>query len=346
MKPDVQILNPITYPGWDDIILSFPEYSFFHSSAWAKVLSESYGYTPMYFAIPDGNGFSALVPMMEVDSFLTGKRGVSLPFTDYCEPILSDGVSFEEIFNSVKAEGKKHEWRYIELRSHRNLSPFSFPSLTYLGHTLSLEKGEGSLYKELRDSTKRNIKKAKAEKVEIKTSDQPESIDQFYSLNSVTRKRHGLPPQPLSFFKNIFELIIKKGKGIVVLGLYEGKAIAASVFFHFDKKAVYKYGASDLEYQSLRANNLVMWEAIRWYSQNGYKSLCLGRTEPENQGLIQFKSGWGATEQQINYYRYDFKKGSFVSGFSKVTGFHNKIFRNIPIPLLNRIGSILYKHVG
>jgi len=40
------------------------------------------------------------------------------------------------------------------------------------------------------------------------------------------------------------------------------------------------------------------------------------------------------------------KKGSFVPGSSKVRGFQNKIFRNLPLPILNRIGSILYKHVG
>jgi len=89
-----------------------------------------------------------------------------------------------------------------------------------------------------------------------------------------------------------------------------------------------------------------MWEAIKWFSQNGYDSLCFGRSEPENSGLIQFKSGWGTTEQQIHYYHYDFRKNSFVSASPKVTGFHNKIFRKIPVPILNSIGNILYKHVG
>jgi hypothetical protein len=89
-----------------------------------------------------------------------------------------------------------------------------------------------------------------------------------------------------------------------------------------------------------------MWEAIKWYSQNGYRTLCFGRTEPEHQGLIQFKSGWGTDEQRINYYRYDFKKEAFVSGNSKVTGFHNKIFREIPVPILKKVGALIYKHIG
>jgi len=311
---------------------------------WAEVLKKSYGYRPLYFVAFGDKGICALLPVMEVKSILTGRRGVSLPFTDYCEPIISEGVSFEEVFNFVTTEGKKRDWNYIELRYCRNPSPLSFPSSTYLSHTLPLRKGDDSVFKGLRDSTKRNIKKAMGEGVEVKISDQPKSMEQFYRLNSVTRKRHGLPPQPFSFFKNVLELVIRKGHGIVVLALYQGKAIAASVFFHLGKKAIYKYGASDLTYQNLRANNLVMWEAIKWYSRNGYKSLCFGRTEPENQGLIQFKSGWGTTGHSINYYKYDFKKEAFVPGRSRTSGFHNRIFKNMPVPILNRVGALLYRH--
>jgi lipid II:glycine glycyltransferase (peptidoglycan interpeptide bridge formation enzyme) len=162
----------------------------------------------------------------------------------------------------------------------------------------------------------------------------------------MTRKQHGLPPQPFNFFKKIYNRIISKGFGFVILASINKKNIAGAMYFHFGGRALYKYGASDHQYQHLRANNLVMWEAIKWYSRNGFKSLCFGRTEPENQGLIQFKSGWGTTERQISYYRFDFKKEAFINRQARVTGFQNRIFRNMPIPLLKMVGSILYKHVG
>jgi lipid II:glycine glycyltransferase (peptidoglycan interpeptide bridge formation enzyme) len=107
----------------------------------------------------------------------------------------------------------------------------------------------------------------------------------------MTRKEHGLPPQPFHFFKKIHDHIISKNLGVVVLASFDRENVAGAIYFHIGEKAVFKYGASDKKFQHLRANNLVMWEAIKWYSQNGYRSLCFGRTEPENQGLLQFKSG-------------------------------------------------------
>jgi len=343
---DLQIINPIEYEGWDDLLISCPGYSFFHSSAWARVLSESYGYTPIYFTVFQDGKLSALIPLMEVDSFLTGKRGVSLPFTDYCDPIMNGNFRFNDLLNDVIAYGKKCGWKSLELRGRNSLLPLTSPSITYLGHTLNLSDKEDKIFSNFRDSTKRNIKKAIKEDVQAKISTSFDSVKEFYRLNCLTRRDHGLPPQPHGFFEAIHQYIISKGFGFVALASHEEKYIAGSVFFHFGQKGFYKYGASDRRSQHLRANNLVMWEAIRWYSQNGYKSLCFGRTEPENQGLIQFKSGWGATEQEINYYRYDLRKDSFVSGSSKVSGFHNKILKNMPIPILKKVGSILYKHIG
>jgi lipid II:glycine glycyltransferase (peptidoglycan interpeptide bridge formation enzyme) len=118
------------------------------------------------------------------------------------------------------------------------------------------------------------------------------------------------------------------------------------VYLGFSGRAVYKYGASDRRYQHLRANNLVMWEAIRRYRKKGFRGLCFGKTEPEHEGLLQFKRGWGAVEETLNYYKYDLKKRAFVNGTSKTSGFHNKVFRAMPPPLLQLAGKLLYPHMG
>jgi hypothetical protein len=346
MSFDLEIIDPTKYEGWDEILLSAQGYSFFHSCAWAKVLYESYQYKPLYFTAIENGCLKTLVPVMEVSSFLTGKRGVSLPFSDYCEPIISNGVSFKDVFEGIMKYGKGSGWKYLELRGGQQYLPDALTSATYLSHILELSRNEEETFLSFRDSTKRNIKRAISEGVEARICNSLESVAEFYRLNLMTRKRHGLPPQPFYFFEKVFDHIILKNLGFIVLAYFQDTPVAGAVYFHFGRKAVYKYGASDMNYQHLRANNLVMWEAVKWYSENGHKSLHLGRTEPENRGLIQFKSGWEAYEQQIAYYRYDFERGNFVPSSPKVTGFHNKIFKKTPIYVLNKVGGLLYRHVG
>jgi len=74
---ELKILNPLEYPGWDDLLLTNENYSFFHCSAWARVLHESYGYKPLYFTGIENGSLSALIPVMEVNSFLTGRSVVA-----------------------------------------------------------------------------------------------------------------------------------------------------------------------------------------------------------------------------------------------------------------------------
>ena len=296
MTSDIQILDPTKYQGWDDLVLSNPDHSFFHSSSWAKVLSESYGYTPKFFTLLEGNKIIALIPVMEIKSFLTGKRGVSLPFTDYCDPIVSGNVRFQELLEYIIEYGKKRGWKCIELRGGNGLLPSGRPSLTYLGHTLYLSDNHDGMPSTFRDSTKRNIRKSIKEGVKVELLQSLDSVQEFYRLNCMTRKDHGLPPQPYYFFEKVFNYVISRNLGLVVLASFEEKPIAGAVYFHLGEKAIYKYGASDKKYQHLRANNLIMWEAIRWCCKNGIQSISFGRTEPENEGLLQFKRGWGTVE--------------------------------------------------
>ena len=170
-------------------------------------------------------------------------------------------------------------------------------------------------------------------------------MQKFYRLNCITRKVHGLPPQPLSFFKKIHERVISAEHGFVALASHSNRVVAGAVFFLFGSRAIYKYGASDRHHQHLRANNLVMWEAIRWCAANGFKGFSFGRTEPENKGLLQFKRGWGTREDHLNYYKFDFREKCFLSKKSGLkTSYH--FFRHLPLPLLRLTGSLLYRHVG
>lgn len=341
-----EIIDPTKVPNWDTLILSHPSYSFFHSSAWARVLSQSYGYKPVYFTIFNGDKISSCLPLMEVDSFITGKRGVCLPFTDYCEPLVHDLIQFEALLAHVRDYGKKAGWKYIELRGSQVLPGNTPASMTYLGHTLDLTPGETALFEFLRDSTRRNIKKARKEGVEITVSNSMEAARTFHHLNQITRRHHGLPPQPWSFFCAIHQHVLATGLGFVVLASYQGKAIASSVFFHFGGKGIYKYGASALEFQQVRANNLVMWKAIEQMKMLGLKTLSFGRTDIDHNGLRQFKTGWGAEEYDIKYYRHDLREDRFVMEASQVNGFSKMIFARLPTSVLNLIGSLAYRHMG
>ena len=347
MSPlNLKIINPLEHKDWDDLLLSNEETSVFHTTAWTKTICESYDYNPIYFTQLNDNRLLTLIPVMEINSILTGKRGVALPFSDYCEPIIDESITFQEVFNHIITYGKEKAWKYIELRGGASFLPDVDPSTRFLGHILDLSQDEGQIFSGFRSSTKRNIKRAQKERVKVDFFNTPESVREYYRLHCITRKRQGVPPQPFRFFQKIYDHIISRNLGFVALGSYLDKNIAGAVFFHFGKKVFFKYGASDKKKHHVRTNNLVMWEAIKWSCRNGYKSFCFGRTDLENHGLRQFKSGWGTKENIIKYYKYDLKKDTFIKDTQTIKPIYNKILKKMPIPILKTTGTLLYKHIG
>ena len=281
---------------------------------------------------------------MEVNSWLTGKRGVSLPFTDDCAPLGADKKTFGEMFAAAADLGKKRGWKYLEGRGGKNLLPDATTSVSFYGHTVKLHADEAGMFDAMDGSMRRAIRKAEKAGVTVEISQSETAVRDFFYLQCLTRKRHGLPPQSLGFFLNIQKFVLSQNLGFVAMASHGGRKIAASVYFFLGGRAIYKYGASDFARQDLRGTNLVMWAAMRRLAREGVTRLQLGKTSLAHDGLRRFKLNLGATEEILDYFRYDFSRCEFVTDKDSVAGWHNRIFGALPLPATRLAGRLLYKH--
>ncbi len=345
---NLQLLNPLHYPDWDALLSRSQNRYFFHSYSWARVLSDSYKYEPVYIGSFDHGSINFLMPLMDVRSPMRGDRGVSLPFTDYCQPFIPETAALVEAIQWAIDLGKERGWRAIEWRDSAYFDDGVPSSEGFFIHTLNLGRSEKEIYSSLRSNNRRNIRTAERAGLTIEFDRTLNSMNSFYKLHCQTRKRHGLPPQPFAFFRNIFDHIICRGQGHIISAIDSGKAIGSAIFVHSEKEAIFKYGASDASKHSLRPNNLILWEAIKWYRDHNYPTLCLGRTERGNEGLRQYKCSWGADERLLRYFKYDLNRAVFQhdSPTVEVSGFLKSAMRRIPIPLLRSIGRLVYRHIG
>lgn len=342
----VQRVDPTRDAQWDCDLAACTGATFFHTASWAKVLKDAYGFQPVYFVVRQPGRIQSLLPMMDVDSWLTGRRGVSLPFTDECAPLCDDSGSFKNLYHVASGYGKSKKWKFIECRGGRPFFDGAAASVVFLGHRLDLRPGEATLFDGCESSVRRAVRKAERSALKIEVRHDLESVKDFFGLLCKTRKRHGVPPQPFHFFSSIHRHVLALGLGCVVLARVGAVPVAGAIYFHFGKTVIYKFGASDDRFKHLRANNLVMWEAIKIHSKNGFETLDFGRTSVINSGLQRFKLSWGASERQIEYVRHDLHSGRFASNLGDSEGTFAHLLRLMPIPFLRLFGAALYKHVA
>jgi hypothetical protein len=335
----LQPVNPLGHPDWDAHLTRRPDFSFFHGAAWTRVLAETYGFNPVWQS--DGK---SLLPLMEVNSWLTGRRGVALPFTDECPPLCGSAREFRPLFQQALELGRARSWKSIELRGGRGFFEETPASLAFYGYRLNLMADEARMFGSMGGSARQAVRKAEIDGVTVEVSQSAEAARDFYQLQCLTRKRHGLPPQSLGFFLNIQRHILSQNQGMVALASWRGTKIAGAMYFFLGGRAIYKYGASDFRHQQLRPNNLVMWEGMKWLARKGSTSLHLGKTSLANEGLRKFKLNLGAVEEQIEYVKLNLRTNRFEVENDGVAGWHNRIFRALPVFMSRRAGELLYKH--
>ena len=343
----LRVLNPLAMAEWDQQLTLLPGAGFFHSAAWARVLHNTYGYQPHYLAGSDSAGnLDGLLPVMEVDSWLTGRRGVALPFTDEAAPLCRDSDSFQQLLLTARQLGRERRWKYLELRGGKKWLPDAPASTSFFHHRLPLQNNPAGLFAGFADSVRRAVRKAESNHLHLEFSQDMAAMQAFYQLLCLTRRRHGVPPQPFPFFAQIQRQVMAANQGWIVLARQGKLPVAGAIFFHFGRQAIYKFGASDETRQQLRANNLVMWHAIQRYAREGLAHLDFGRTSLTNDGLRKFKLGWGAQEERIDYLRYDLRHSAFVTAKDDATGWHNRLFQALPLPLSRLAGALLYRHIA
>lgn len=343
--PNIETISPFQIDNWDQLVTATRGHSIFHSAGWAKVLCEAYGYTPRYFVHIKNSRMALLIPMMEINSPLTGKRAVCLPFSDFCFPLCDQTISARGISKKLLRYGRTARLKSIEIRGGIDFGSDS-ASEKYYCHTLDLSPGLDLLYSQLHHKTRKYITKARASDIDISFSRSFHALDDFCSLNSTTRKSHGLPPQPARFFRAVWQHIISPGFGIVARALYRGEPVSSIVCLHYGDNAILKYLAWDRTYHLQRPNDLLIWEIIKWCHDSGYNRISFGRSDPADEGLLHFKRRWTTDETLTNYYRYDIRKKTFSETERNVSPWKRTLLRRTPKFILKAIGTFLYRHHG
>jgi hypothetical protein len=347
-RPSAEVvpIDPLSYQGWDSQVSRHHGCSFFHLSDWARVLQSTYGHRPVYCCRFVSGQIESILPVMEVSSTLNGRRGVALPFTDFCDPLASGTAAQDDLYASALDYGRQCGWRSFEWRNAYRIEPDASASTAFWGHVIHLEDGPERLFKRLSSSVRRGVRKAEKARLRIEFSQSLESTRGFYQLHCKTRQRHGVPCQPGRFFENISRFMLANGHGFSTTAWWGDERIAAALFLQHGGQVTYKFAASDYAFQHLRPNNLVMWESIKKCSADGLSRLHLGRTSLNQQGLRRFKLGFGAIEQKIQYFKYDLSKQEFVRSLDRSRSKLRALFRLMPLCLLKLTGRLLYPHLA
>lgn len=345
MRPAAPI-DPISDPSWLTLIEDNPSATIFHHPRWLELLRSQYGYRLHACCVGNGDGIEAGIPIARIKSRLTGRRLVSLPFSDACAPVLARGADLSAATDLGAALSEEHREAGLDLTIHGSVpgAVGAFVQHRFFCHLLPLAEDPAEVERNYSKSqVKRGIKKARREGLRAERRTDAEALNAFYSLHLKTRRKLGVPTQPKRFIAR-FEELFDAGLGFVQLVFDEDRPIAAAVCLTFNGTVTYKYGASDERALGKRPNNLLFSELVRWACESGFHTLDFGRTDIGNEGLRAFKRSWGADEVALSYtYFTDREPSTEPQLRDRVMA---ATIKRSPAGVSRLVGETLYRHFG
>lgn len=352
----VAFIDPDRDQRWDAFVEAHPDGLIYHLSGWRQVLERSFSHIKGCFPVlldATTGGIRAGMPIYLVSSPFLGKRLVSIPFATLSDPLATSHEEMQELLSAAINLAKCCRAQRIEIRCHRAIILPTNPRYQIIDpfkhHFLPLDKPVEGLWKRLhRTSVRPLVKRAEKNGLELRAATSSEDLQCFYKLFVGVRKRLGLPPQPFSFFEQLWRVFGPSGKCGIVQAYYKGMPIGSLLVLKFKNRVSAEFIGIEQGYSHLNVSHFLYWQAILQAHAAGYEIFDFGRTSPNNLGLMAFKKHWGTTVTDLPQFWYPPLSAATLQNSNNSLMYHvgRNLLRKSPESLLRLLGELCYRHMG
>jgi FemAB-related protein (PEP-CTERM system-associated) len=355
---NIRLATDNDQPAWDSYVLSNPDAGPYHLYAWKTAVEQGYGHKGLYLMAedaPDGSCVGVL-PLICFKMPWGKKSLISLPYCDYAGPLGATSVKkalLEKCHDLAQDIGVSR----IELRCpndegelFENGGLHAHNSSSKVRMLLPLSGSSETLWNGFKSKLRSQIRRPQKEGMSVRMGG-IELFDDFYSVFTVNMRDPGSPVHAADWFKVLLSTFNSHAK-VGVVYLRTGEPVAGGILLTLGQKACIPWASSLWEYNRLAPNMLLYWTFLEWAADNAFAEFDFGRSTP-GEGTYRFKEQWGTWAKPLSWYQFGVSK---AVGRESVEGNHKKnsrireqaekIWRKMPLPLANFIGSKIRGYIS
>lgn len=255
--------------------LQTPEWAEFRRAWGNEVVTTKHGYLTLH-RVP--------FTKYKIGMFIKGPR----PTGPMLLELLALGKKYNLIFIKLEPNVKKDNKTIGVLKKYG-----AVPGKTLFTPTtfwIDLTRSEEELLKSFSSKTRYNIRLAQKSGVVVKEDDSDKAFEKYLALTRETVQRQGFYAHTEKYHKLMWKYLYPSIAHLLT-ATYKGDVITTWILFTCGGFLYYPYGASSDRHKNVMANNLVMWEAIKFGKKLGLTTFDLWGRE-EGKGFTKFKEGY------------------------------------------------------
>src|SRR5271165_2770592 len=177
---------------WDHFLVSNPQATPFHSTAWMRALQKTFNYENRSIYAERTGRISGVLPLFLVSNWIVGRCLISTPFADYGGVCAEDEESADALVTHAVEMGKAAKVDFLELRHRTGKSrPEFYVKDLYVSFATELAGEPNAQLKALPKDTRYMIRKGQKAGLELRSG--VEQLPEFYSLFILNWRRLGSP---------------------------------------------------------------------------------------------------------------------------------------------------------
>lgn len=303
----IQIVQHLAVEQWRSFVNHHPDGNIFHSPEMFQVFQRAQGHQPSLWAATDGqNRLLALllpVKVTVIDGLLAPMTARSVVYGGaLCEPSPEGQAALDRLLVTYNRSGAKGSL-FTEVRNLADaellqviLQQHGYTYEAYQNFLIDLSLPKEEVWHNVSKSARKKIRRAlHSEQMTVEEIQERQRIASWYALLQETYHRIQVPLADPSLFYAAFDILYPERMIQFLLGRVGGVAVAASVALLYKNTMYGWYRGFDRAYSSYLPNDLMVWHALEWGAENGYKVFDFGGAgkADEDYGPRQFKAKFG-----------------------------------------------------
>lgn len=326
--------------AWDRFVLSSPDGTVFHLSAWKRIVAEVFRHTPHYLVAIEDEEIRGVLPLFEVRGLLTGRVLVSTPYAAYGGLCGADPAARSALLDRAGELAAELGSRYVELRTRfdpiRGLPTRS----SFVTFVKRIDPDPDANFAALSRKRRHMIRRGIRDGLEGRTGWEP--LADFHDLYARNRRRLGSPPFPRRLFERIRDEL---GERAGLLTIWRGRRMVAGVLsLYYRDQVIPYYGAS--RPGTVAVNDFMYWELMRAACLEGRRVFDFGQSHAGS-GTYDFKRHWGFEPVPVPYQYLSATRDRVpdLDPSSATLRALRKAWRFLPLAVTRRVGPFLIRRL-
>ncbi len=335
----ITIVNTLPELQWRNFVDQHPNGNIFHTPDMYDVFCHAHNHEPALWAAVRGGCVLALLLPVRINLLHGFLRSLTTRSIAYGSVLYAPGQDGKEgLAELLKTyrQSMKRTALFIELRNSYDLSEIQpilgncqYSYEDHLNFLVDTSVPVNQVLKNISKSGQRNITKASVKhQFEIIEAQDTTQVEICYSILKKTYANARVPLADYSLFESAFTYLYPKHMIKFLLGRAEGQFVAASVVLIY-KDVIYDwYRGFDRAYASFYPNDLMVWDILKWGSENHFRTFDFGGAgrPDEKYGPREFKAKFGG--RQVNYGR---NICVYSSNLLRISKFGYEFLRHLPV---------------